>query len=74
MVCKACSVLKLFNLNRSDGKEARQAMEQAANDVDHVKRSYHLTSSALTEEPIHHFRNSIAGEHPQLALPAGSVD
>jgi hypothetical protein len=48
MVCKLFSVLILSNLNRSDGKEARQVMEQTANDVDQVKRSYHLTSSALT--------------------------
>jgi hypothetical protein len=58
MVCKSSSVLKLFNLNRSDGKEARQVMEQTANDVDQVKRSYHLTSSALTEELYSSFQKS----------------
>jgi hypothetical protein len=30
---------ELFNLNRSDGKEAKQAMKQTANDVDLAKRS-----------------------------------
>jgi hypothetical protein len=30
---------EMFNLNRSGGKEARQVMKQAANDVDQAKRS-----------------------------------
>ena len=30
---------EMFNLNRSDGKEAKQVMKQTANDVDLVKRS-----------------------------------
>ena len=30
---------KSFNLNCSDGKEAKQIMKQTASDVDHVKRS-----------------------------------
>jgi hypothetical protein len=29
----------VFNLNRSDGKEAKQVMKQTADDVDLVKRS-----------------------------------
>jgi hypothetical protein len=31
--------LRLFNLNRSDGKEAKQVIKQTANDVDLAKRS-----------------------------------
>ena len=33
------SAWEIFNLNCSDGKEAKQVMTQTANDVDQVKRS-----------------------------------
>ena len=38
-VCSHIQSWETFNLNCSDGKEARQVIEQAANDVDQVKRS-----------------------------------
>ena len=45
----------------SDGKEARQVIEQAANDVDQVKRSSSPTSSALTIEAYTSFQKTNYG-------------
>ena len=72
----------MFNLNHSDGEEAR-IMNQMANDdsynVDQIKRSSScllfltsVTSSILTMKPDT-FRKPIIGEHLQMALPIGSV-
>ena len=60
---------KILNLNCSDGKEAKQVIDQ-------VKRSslliviYAVPAIYLAR----HSSKSIAGEHPQMALPTGSVD
>jgi hypothetical protein len=39
-------------MNFSDGKEARQAMEQAANDLDQVKRSSSLELISADYKPL----------------------
>jgi hypothetical protein len=64
----------MFNLNRSDGKETKQVVKHTANDVDQVKRSSSSNLIGIDYGASRHFRKPIAGKHPQLALPTGSVN
>jgi archaellum component FlaC len=44
---------EMFNLSRSDGKEAKQVMKQTANDADHVKRSSSLNLIGTAYGTLH---------------------
>ena len=44
---------EMFNLNRSDGKEAKQVMKQTANDVDQMKRSSSLKLIITDYKALH---------------------
>ena len=50
-------------------------VEGIANDVDQVKRSsFHFIVTDNGALHVHHSRGPIAGKHPQMALPTGSIN
>ena len=50
-------------------------VEGIANDVDQVKRSsFHFIMTDNGALHVHHSRGPIAGKHPRMALPTGSVN
>jgi len=65
----------MFNLNHSDGKDAKQVMKQTAEDIDLLKRSSSANLISTDYGTLHiFFRKPTAGKHPQMALPTGSVN
>ena len=75
MVCEMSIPETTDNSECSDGKEVKVAMQQTANDVDEMKRlsSHNLISADYGALPIT-FREPIAREHSQMALPTGPLD
>jgi hypothetical protein len=78
MVCKISSVNHRNNTrtqNRLDGREAKKVMKQIANDVDQIKclLSLNLISDDYRALRIP-FRETIARDHSQMALPTRSID
>jgi hypothetical protein len=62
----------MFNLNRSDGKDAKQVMKQAANDLDQAKRS--SLTNILSPRLTAYCRRPAAMGRSELALSSRPID
>ena len=67
LIDRRCNIL---TQNHSDGKEAKMAMQRTANGVDEIKRSSFPNLTGVDRRVLRiSFREIIAREHPQMALP-----
>jgi hypothetical protein len=60
----------MFNYNRSGGKEAKKVVDQ----MKCSSSSKPISTDHLSLTLAYRFGKAIAGEHPQMVIPTGSVN